>query len=56
MSITDYDPEIRFDAILCTFAMEIIPDYKAAIDKIFSQLKPQGRIALIGMKLSSRMP
>lgn len=56
MSITDYDPEIRFDAILCTFAMEIIPEYKTAIDKIFSQLKPQGRFALIGMKLSSRMP
>ena len=56
MSITDYEPRIRFDAILCTFAMEIIPDYKAAFDKIFNLLKPKGRFAMIGMKLSSKTP
>jgi len=55
MSITDYEPRIRFDAILCTFAMEIIPDYKAAIEKIFNLLKPQGRFAMIGMKLSTKI-
>lgn len=50
MSITDYEPEIFFDAILCTYALEIIPDYKLTIDKIFNLLKPQGRFAIIGMK------
>lgn len=56
MSIIDYNPKIQFDAILCTFALEIIPDYKATIDKIFELLKPKGRFAMIGMKLSSKMP
>ncbi len=54
MSITDYEPRIFFDAVLCTFALEMISDYKAAIDKMFSLLKPQGRFAMIGMKHSSR--
>jgi len=55
-SIIDYETEAVFDAILCTFALEIIPDYKAAIDKMFDLLRPGGKIALIGMKLSSRTP
>jgi len=25
-SIVEYQPDFQFDAILCTFAMEIIPD------------------------------
>lgn len=53
MSITDYEPEIFFDAVLCTFALEIIPHYKAAVDKIFDLMKPQGRFAMIGMKFGS---
>ena len=55
-SITDYEPETIFDAALCTFAMEVIPDYKGAIDRIFNLLKPGGRFAMIGMKLSTRTP
>ncbi len=55
-SITDYESKLCFDAILCTFALEIISDYKAAINKIFNLLKPQGKFAMIGMKLSSQMP
>jgi ubiquinone/menaquinone biosynthesis C-methylase UbiE len=54
MSIMDYEPEILFDAAICTQAMEIIPE--AAVDKIFQLLKPQGRFAMIGMKISSRIP
>jgi len=54
MSIMDYEPKILFDAVVCTQAMEIIPE--AAVDKIFQLLKPQGRFAMIGMKLSSRIP
>ena len=55
-SIIDYKPGILFDAILCTYAKEIIPDYKLAIDKIFDLLKPNGRFSMIGMKLSSKTP
>lgn len=56
MSITEYEPEIRFDAVLCTFALEVIPYYEAAIERMFSLLKPKGRFAMIGMKLSSKRP
>lgn len=55
-SISDYMPGILFDAVLCTFALTIVPDYKAAIDKMFDLLKPQGRFAMIGMRDSSHMP
>ena len=54
MSIMDYETRILFDAVICTQAMEILP--KAALDKILQLLKPQGRFAMIGMKLSSRIP
>jgi ubiquinone/menaquinone biosynthesis C-methylase UbiE len=54
VSIMDYVPELLFDAILCTQAMEIMP--VASVDKIFTLLNPQGRFSMIGMKLSSRLP
>jgi ubiquinone/menaquinone biosynthesis C-methylase UbiE len=54
-SITEYRPRRRFDAILCTFALEIIPEYKAAVDKIFELLACDGRFAMLGMKKSSAM-
>ncbi len=55
-SITEYRPKKQFDAILCTFALEIIADYKAAIDNMFELLKPNGRFAMLGMKSSSVVP
>ncbi len=55
-SITEYNPGIQFDAIICTFAMEIIPDFKTTIRKIYELLKPNGRFTMIGMKLSSKFP
>lgn len=54
MSIMDYQPGTSFDAVVCTQAMEIMP--AKAVDKIFQLLGPQGRFAMIGMKLSSRIP
>lgn len=54
MSIMDYEPGFLFDAIVCTLAMEIMPE--AAVDKIFQLLKPHGRFTMIGMKLSSQTP
>ena len=54
MSIMDYELKFFFDAAICTQAMEIIPE--DAVNKIFQMLKPQGRFAMIGMKISSRIP
>lgn len=53
-SISDFEPNNKFDAILCTFAMEVIPDYKSAIDKIYSLLKEGGRFSMIGMKIGTK--
>jgi len=55
-SFMDYNPENHFDAVLCTYALEIIPNYKGTIDRIYNLLKPGGRFSMIGMKLSSQMP
>jgi len=52
-SINDYQPSFKFDAILCTLAMEIIPDYIGTINKIYDLLKENGRFAMLGMKLSN---
>ncbi len=55
-SVTDYKPKFLYDAVLCTYAKEIIPDFKSAIDKIHNLLKTNGRFSMIGMKLSSQVP
>ena len=56
MSITEYEPSFKFDAITCTFAMEIIPDYKKTIDKIYDLLQIGGIFSMIGMKLCYKYP
>jgi ubiquinone/menaquinone biosynthesis C-methylase UbiE len=55
-SITAYRPKMRFDGILCTFALEIIAEYEKAIESVFSLLKPGGKFAMLGMKTSSEFP
>lgn len=41
----------QFDAILCTYAMCVIPDYKKAITKAVAHLKPRGRLVIADIKL-----
>jgi ubiquinone/menaquinone biosynthesis C-methylase UbiE len=55
-SIGDYKPRTRFDAILCTFALEIAAEYESAIDNLFQLLKPNGRFVILGIKKSSTAP
>jgi SAM-dependent methyltransferase len=61
-SITEFAPTAysdaaaHFDAVLCTLALCIIPDYRAAIDAIFALLKPEGRFAVLGMKTTTHKP
>ena len=49
----EYKNEDNFDAVLCTFAIEIIPSYQDTIDRMVDAVKPGGRIAIIGFKTSS---
>ncbi len=48
-----YQSEAYFNAVLCTFAIEIIPSYRHTIDMMMRVVKPGGRIAIIGFKQSS---
>ncbi|MFX1570895.1 MAG: class I SAM-dependent methyltransferase [Promethearchaeota archaeon] len=56
INIRDYNPTIQFDAVICTYAISIIPDYIETIDKMYNLLKKNGRLAIVGMKISSRYP
>jgi ubiquinone/menaquinone biosynthesis C-methylase UbiE len=55
-SITEFAPEACLDAALCMLALCIIPDYLAAIDAMLNPLKPEGRLAVLSIKLTTRMP
>ena len=55
-SISDYHSNIRYDAAICTFALEIMNNYERAIDNVYDLLKPNGSFVIIGMKLTSRLP
>jgi ubiquinone/menaquinone biosynthesis C-methylase UbiE len=50
------DAVAPFDAALCTLALCIIPDYRAAIDTMLALLKPEGRFSVLGMKRTTRKP
>lgn len=49
----EYKNENIFDAVLCTFAIEIIPSFQDTIDMMINSVKQGGRIAIIGFKTSS---
>ena len=49
-----YVPDEPFDAVLCTFAIEIIPAYRETLAMMIDALKPGGRIGMIGFRVSSR--
>lgn len=41
----------KFDAVLCTYAMCVIPDYETAIAQAVECLKPEGRLVIADIKL-----
>ncbi len=43
----------KFDAALCTLAMGVIPDYRRALDRMVSHVRPNGRLAIGDAKRSS---
>jgi len=46
--------EYQFDAILCTLAMSVIPNYERALERMLAHLKPGGWISISDAQLSSR--
>lgn len=49
----NFKGENLYDAVLCTFAIEIIPTYRETLDMMCRVVKPGGRIAIIGFKPST---
>ncbi len=43
----------EFDAVLCTLAIGVIPDYRGALDRMVAHLKPGGWLAIGDAKRSS---
>jgi len=44
----------KFDAVLCTLAISVIPDYRSALDRMQAHVKPGGYLAIGDAKRSSR--
>jgi len=49
-----YRPEERFDAAVCTFAVDIIPRWRETIEMMVHAVRPGGRVGFIGFIESSR--
>jgi SAM-dependent methyltransferase len=49
-----YRPAKRFDAALCTFAIDIIPDWRGTIAMMAGALRPGGRMGFLAFHASSR--
>lgn len=56
VSSADYRPEERFDAAVCTFAIDIIPRWQETIDMMVDAVRPGGRLGIIGFRESARLP
>lgn len=50
---SDYRTDLKVDAALCTFAIEIIPPFKDTINTMLNTVKSKGRIGLLGFKSST---
>lgn len=48
------DLERKFDAVLCTLAIGVIPDYRSALDRMVAHVRPGGWLAISDGKRSSR--
>jgi len=46
-----FPKKYKFDAILCTYAMCVIPDYKKAINEAVNHLKLGGKLVIADLKL-----
>ena len=56
VNASGYEPEGSFDAAISTFALEVMPGYQNAINRIFNLLKARGRFAVMGGVLNPKMP
>jgi len=51
---TNLQLEEQFDAVLCTLAMSVIPNYERALERMLDHLKPGGWISISDAQLSPR--
>jgi len=50
---TNLQLEEQFDAVLCTLAMSVIPNYERALERMLAHLKPGGWISISDAQFSS---
>lgn len=54
--IASYEPPPDTAAVISTFAIEMRPDFDALIERLASQIRPGGRIAVTGLRHAERWP
>lgn len=52
----DYRPPEKFDAALCTFAIEIVPRWRETVAMMTDAVRPGGAVGFIGFQESSQRP
>lgn len=55
-SILTHAPARPYDAVLCTMALSVIPDWRGAVRHLVELVRPGGRVAALGMQRSTRRP
>lgn len=53
-SASTFQTEERFDAAICSFAIEIVPEWKPALARTLEAVVPGGRLAIVGFRDSDR--
>lgn len=53
---TTYTPAQPVDCVLLSYALTMIPDWRAAIDNAIAMLRPGGRLAVVDFHVAAREP
>lgn len=53
---TRYRPEQAVDVVLLSYALTMIPDWRAALDNALAMLRPGGQLAVVDFHVSSAEP
>ena len=52
--VTTWQASEPLDAIVCSYSLSMVPDWWAAIDNAYAQLKPGGKLAIVDFYLSRK--
>ena len=55
-NMLDYEPPVSFDAVLSTYALEMVPEYDRVIKRMAHALNKSGRFVALGLKHPESWP